>query len=154
MHGCGSGRRDSSLRMFVSSWRRISRDSAASLSVPRFDEARHWFYTSVLVTSDDLNAGRLFVWAPHQQVCVLLFETVKALRRVLGLVLVRRPRGEGVLQEARPLDGTDEQRGSFCAERPHQKLTKSMTILVSYLEAVLEVAACADAAASGSRGGR
>jgi hypothetical protein len=40
MHGCGSGRRLSSLRMFVSSCRRISSVSAASLSLDRLEEVR------------------------------------------------------------------------------------------------------------------
>jgi hypothetical protein len=41
MQGCGSGRRLSSLRMLVSSWRRISSVSAASLSRERLEEVRH-----------------------------------------------------------------------------------------------------------------
>lgn len=57
MHRCGSGRRDSSLRIFVSSWRRISRDSAASLSVPRFEEARHWFWRFPLLASGSVDSG-------------------------------------------------------------------------------------------------
>ena len=44
MQGCGRGRRLSSLSILVSSWRRISSVSAASLSRERFDEVRHVDY--------------------------------------------------------------------------------------------------------------
>jgi hypothetical protein len=48
MQGWGSGRLLSSLRMLVSSWRRISSVSAASLSLDRLDDLRQVAYAVVV----------------------------------------------------------------------------------------------------------
>lgn len=97
MHGCGSGLRLSSLRMFVSSWSRISRVSAASLSRERFEEVRHvcWMHGQLI--------GRIRSLGAYQEVSILLLEPVQALRGVFGLVLTGAPGGEGA-HETRPLD--------------------------------------------------
>jgi hypothetical protein len=51
MHGCGSGRRLSSLRIFVSSCSRISSVSAASLSRDRLEDVRHVDYFGEIAVS-------------------------------------------------------------------------------------------------------
>lgn len=104
MHGCGSGRRLSSLRMLVSSCRRISRFSAASLSRDRFPEVLH-----VDCGDDDVSPsvaqhgygsarrhgterlGR----TSHEQVAIFLLEAMQSFGRILCLVFAGAPGGEG-----------------------------------------------------------
>ena len=115
MHGCGSGLRLSSLRMFVSSWSRISRVSAASLSRERFEDVRHvcWMHGQLDERSRILKA--------YQEVPVLLLEPVQPLRGVFGLVLTGAPGGEGA-HETRPLDLVSH----WFARTAATALTKSM----------------------------
>ena len=101
MQGWGNGRRLSSLRMLVSSWRRISSVSAASLSLERLDDLRHVTLSRVsaeclvepgieAVSWVGARGGR----GAHEQVSILLLKAVQSLRGILCLVLTGVARGQ------------------------------------------------------------
>lgn len=78
MHGCGKGRRDSSLRIVVNSWRLLRIFSAASGSLERFEAPRHACYGLDEKLADQGEDSA------YQKMVVFSLEACQTLFRVIG----------------------------------------------------------------------